>query len=92
MHNKICIDLNFGDDCINPFDEMDHNLWVKIEHLGRYLFAADYLRQFKLNCIADIACGVGYGLAELDKSADLVIGVDGNTGSIQFWQKYSNSQ
>gem|GEM_PF-6739781 len=55
MHDKIYTDLNFSDDCINPFDQLNQNLWVKIEHLGRYLFAADYLGQFKLNCIADIA-------------------------------------
>ncbi|MEA5515369.1 class I SAM-dependent methyltransferase [Nodularia sp. UHCC 0506] len=78
MPNKINTNLNFGEDCIDPFDESDDNLWVKIEHLGRYLFATDYLRQFKLNCIADIACGVGYGIHELEKIADLVVGVDGN--------------
>jgi SAM-dependent methyltransferase len=76
--NKINADLSFTQDCIDPFDEHNENLWVKLEHLGRYLFAADYLRRFKPNSVADIACGLGYGLPELEKIADQVVGVDGN--------------
>lgn len=91
LHDKIYTDLNFSDDCINPFDQLNQNLWVKIEHLGRYLFAADYLRQFKLNCIADIACGVGYGLAELEKSANLIIGIDRNTEILKQAKKQCNN-
>lgn len=83
MPEKINIDLDFSKDCINPFDQNNQNLWIKIEHLGRYLFAADYLRQFKLNCVADIACGLGYGIPELEKAANLVIGVDGNAEVLQ---------
>lgn len=71
-------DLLFSLDCIDPFDQDNENLWVKLEHLGRYLFATDYLRRFKPDCIADIACGAGYGLAELEKVATSVIGIDGN--------------
>ncbi|MBE9199703.1 MULTISPECIES: class I SAM-dependent methyltransferase [unclassified Nodularia (in: cyanobacteria)] len=93
MPGKINTNIHFGEDCIDPFDETDDNLWVKIEHLGRYLFAADYLRQFKLTCIADIACGVGYGIRELEKVADLVIGVDGNSELLkQAAQQDNNSQ
>lgn len=90
MSEKINTDLDFSEDCIDPFDENNQNLWVKIEHLGRYLFAADYLKQFKLNCIADIACGVGYGIPELEKSADLVIGVDGNSEVLNLAAKQYN--
>ncbi len=93
MPEKINTNLDFGEDCINPFDQTDKNLWVKIEHLGRYLFAADYLRQFHLTCIADIACGVGYGIHELERVADLVIGVDGNSELLkQAAQQCNNSQ
>ncbi len=76
MAIKNSTDLYFNLDCIDPFDQDNDNLWVKLEHLGRYLFASDYLRQFKPACIADIACGSGYGLAELGKVAALVIGID----------------
>ncbi|TVP61434.1 MAG: class I SAM-dependent methyltransferase, partial [Nodularia sp. (in: Bacteria)] len=93
LPGKINTNLNFGEDCIDPFDQTDKNLWIKIEHLGRYLFAADHLRQFKLNCIADIACGVGYGIRELEKVSDLVIGVDGSSELLkQAAQQCNNSQ
>jgi SAM-dependent methyltransferase len=75
---RLTTDLYFNLDCIDPFDQDNSNLWVKLEHLGRYLFAADYLRRFKPNCVADIACGTGYGLAELEKIASSVIGIDHN--------------
>ncbi|MDB9372830.1 class I SAM-dependent methyltransferase [Nodularia sphaerocarpa] len=91
MPDKINTNLNFGEDSIDPFDQSDENLWVKIEHLGRYLFAADYLRQFKLTCVADIACGVGYGIRELEKIADLVIGVDGNSDLLKQAAKQCNN-
>jgi SAM-dependent methyltransferase len=71
-------DLRFNLDCIDPFDQDNDNLWIKLEHLGRYLFAADYLRRLKPDCVADIACGVGYGLTELEKAAASVIGIDHN--------------
>lgn len=71
-------DLSFEQDCIDPFDQKNENLWVKLEHLGRYLFVADYLRQFKPDCVADIACGIGYGLPELERVASGVIGIDCN--------------
>jgi SAM-dependent methyltransferase len=69
-------DLSFQVDCIDPFDRSNDNLWIKLEHLGRYLFAADYLRSPRLDCVADIACGSGYGLTELGTIADRLIGID----------------
>ncbi len=79
MLEKIRTDLNFTQDCINPFAEENKNLWVKLEHLGRYLFAVDYLRRFNPVSVADIACGYGYGLPVLNQITELVIGVDSNT-------------
>lgn len=76
MPKKGCADLSFTQDCIDPFDLENPNLWVKIEHLGRYLFAADYLRDYRPRRVADIACGMGYGLNELAKIADFVVAVD----------------
>lgn len=65
-----------GWDPVDPFDMQDKEFWVKIEHLARYLFAADYLKQFHINCVADIACGIGYGIAELCRVANTVIAID----------------
>jgi SAM-dependent methyltransferase len=67
-----------GLDQIDPFDAGDSNLWRKAEYLGRYLFAADFLKSHKPDLVADISCGLGYGSAELCSVAGKVIGVDGN--------------
>ena len=67
-----------GLDQIDPFDTDDSNLWRKAEYLGRYLFAADFLRSQKPDLVADISCGMGYGALELCGVAGRVIGVDGS--------------
>lgn len=67
-----------GRDQIDPFDTSDSNLWRKAEYLGRYLFAADFLRMQNPGIVADISCGMGYGAMELCGIAGTVIGVDGS--------------
>ena len=69
-----------GLDQIDPFDVNDTNLWRKAEYLGRYLFAADFLRMQNpgIGIVADISCGMGYGSLELSNVAGTVFGVDGN--------------
>jgi len=67
-----------GLDQIDPFDSSDDNLWRKAEYLGRYLFAADFLRQNRPGLVADISCGSGYGAMELSAVAEKVVGVDGS--------------
>ncbi len=78
MSSSICTDLSFTQDCIDPFDIENLNLWVKLEHLGRYLFAADFLRRYRPETVADIACGIGYGIPELAQISSTVIAVDQN--------------
>ncbi len=65
-----------GLDQLDPFDASDSNLWRKAEYLGRYLFAADFLRAHKPEVVADISCGLGYGALELSNVAGKVIAVD----------------
>ena len=72
-----------GIDQIDPFDAGDSNLWRKAEYLGRYLFAADFLRQRKPDLVVDISCGMGYGSAQLCSVAGKVIGVDENASLMQ---------
>lgn len=67
---------DFGWDQVDPFDEKDNHLWMKLEHLGRYLFAADFLKQHQPRVVADISCGIGYGIPELGRIAQMVIAVD----------------
>ncbi len=77
-----CPDLNFTADQIDPFDIDNPNLWVKLEHLGRYLFAADYLRRYRPDQMADIACGSGYGLPELSQIAQAVVALDNSAEAL----------
>ncbi len=92
-----------GLDQLDPFDIRDNNVWRKAEYLGRYLFAADFLKQYFPNIVADISCGMGYGTKELSKVAKIVIGVDGakqlietassriKSSNVKFLQKDLNS-
>jgi SAM-dependent methyltransferase len=68
----------FGWDQVDPLDEKDHHLWMKLEHLGHYLFAADFLKQYRPKAVADISCGLGYGIPELARAAQTIIAVDGS--------------
>ncbi|MGB4652459.1 class I SAM-dependent methyltransferase [Methanothrix sp.] len=65
-----------GSDQLDPFDSKDSNLWRKAEYLGRYLFAADFLRHRSVGLAADISCGLGYGSAELASIFEEVVGID----------------
>ena len=76
-----------GLDQIDPFDARDSNIWRKAEYLGRYLFAADFLRAHRPNLVADISCGRGYGAAELAEVAGRVVGVDGSQFLIESARK-----
>jgi SAM-dependent methyltransferase len=70
----------FGWDQVDPFDPKDPHLWMKLEHLGHYLFAADFLKPYKPDLVADISCGLGYGTEELCRVAKAVIGIDSIQG------------
>jgi SAM-dependent methyltransferase len=63
-------------DAVDPFDAEYPHLWIKVEHLGRYLFAANYLKRIQALQVADLGCGSGYGSEIIADSADCVIGVD----------------
>jgi SAM-dependent methyltransferase len=63
-------------DQVDPYNEEDDKWWVKVEHLGRYFFAADYLAQFRPDVIADIAVGTGYGIPELMRASSSIVAVD----------------
>lgn len=76
MSKKVLTDLSFTQDCIDPFDTENSNIWIKLEHLGRYRFAADFLKRYCPQRVADIACGMGYGISELAQIANTVIAID----------------
>jgi SAM-dependent methyltransferase len=69
-------------DAIDPFDRGFPHLWIKVEHLGRYLFATDYLAARKAATVVDVGCGTGYGALELRRACAEVIGIDADPGSV----------
>jgi SAM-dependent methyltransferase len=46
---------------VDPFDSSDPYFWVRLEHLGRYLFALDYLRTAGAARVIDAGAGTGFG-------------------------------
>ncbi len=71
--------MSFELEQIDPFDVNYQDFWIKIEHLARYIFVYDMLKnQNKKQNVLDIACGFGYGLKELSPVSEKIIGVDIN--------------
>lgn len=61
---------------IDPYDQTTGNIFVRAEHLARYLFAAKYMQKHKLLTVLDAACGSGYGCRVLAPQAQAVMGID----------------
>lgn len=68
---------------IDPYDKASANVFVRAEHLARYLYAAEYMRRNRLTTVLDAACGDGYGCRVLAASAEAVTGVDRNAALIR---------
>lgn len=45
----------------DPFSGEAADIWMKLEHCGRYLFACDFLRQQNCRKVIDMAASNGYG-------------------------------
>ena len=84
-NNHACDDYCW--DKVDPFDEKDIHLWMKIEHLSHYLFAADFLKQYQPEIVADISCGTGYGIVELKRAAKTIIGIDNSLDALEMASK-----
>lgn len=70
--------MNYAIDHCDPFDGKKENIWMKAEHLGRYLFAVDYFRARNAEKILDAACAEGFGSAMLAEAGFTVYGTDIN--------------
>lgn len=69
--------LEFTGERLIP-DQVDRDLWN--EHIARYSFAARLARKKR---VLDLACGAGYGSAELAKVAASVHGIDISAQAIE---------
>ena len=73
---------------INPYDEK-YDCLMRIEHLGRYFFAADLLKNYQN--VLDVACADGYGTKILSENVTHVDGVDRNEKYLNIaTSKYNN--
>lgn len=68
---------------VDPFDDEDLHLWVKLEHLGRYLYAADVLQARSAGIHLDLGCATGYGLRELAPFTARAVGLDYDPSLLQ---------
>jgi 2-polyprenyl-3-methyl-5-hydroxy-6-metoxy-1,4-benzoquinol methylase len=66
---------------VNPFDKDDKDFWIKIEHIGRYLYAADIIKKRcgHSSIVADMGCAVGYGTKLLAGVSQKITGFDINS-------------
>jgi O-antigen biosynthesis protein len=65
--------------------EFDKGQYIYLEHMTRYLFACQFVKN---KIVLDIACGSGYGSKELfEARAKKVVGVDISEESIEYCKK-----
>jgi 2-polyprenyl-3-methyl-5-hydroxy-6-metoxy-1,4-benzoquinol methylase len=63
---------------IDPADRASASLFVRVEHLARYQYAAEFIRKRRLKRVLDAACGNGYGCRAMAAQAVSVTGLDCN--------------
>lgn len=65
---------------IDPFNEDGKYFWMKIEQLGRYLFAKDEVNKtnYLSPRVCDVGCANGYGTKVVSKVAGEIVGLDIN--------------
>lgn len=70
--------MNYAIDHCEPFDQKKENPWMKAEHVGRYLFCADFFKGKKAKKLLDVACAEGFGSQILMDHGSFVFGADIN--------------
>lgn len=82
---------NYNKERYNPLDNPSQDTFIKLEHLGRYLFACDYLKEHTITeNVLDIVCGTGYGSFLLSKQIKNVVGIDKNIEEVAPQYKKDN--
>lgn len=62
---------------------------IRQDHKNRYQFACDKLLELDCGVVLDLACGIGYGsLMIAEKTQHKVIGVDVDSGAIDYAQRF----
>jgi SAM-dependent methyltransferase len=66
-----------------PFDNTNPELWMRIEHLGRYVYASGFARRINAHSILDVACANGYGCIQMAQTDAHILGIDYNESLIK---------
>ena len=67
------MEINF--EYVDPFNEK-YDYWMRVEHLARYLWAGDILKDSEN--VLDVACANGYGTNLISQKVKKVVGIDKN--------------
>lgn len=81
--------LDFNVEYCDPFDGQS-NYWMRLEHLGRYIWACEVCAQMPDAVVADIACANGYGTGLLAQYARRVYGFDRSSEYISMAPRQEN--
>jgi SAM-dependent methyltransferase len=68
---------------VDPYDPSSGDIFIRTEHLARYIFAAEFIGRRGLKRVLDAACGNGYGSRILAERAQIVEGADKNANLIE---------
>ena len=74
----------------DPFASDKQDIWVKLEHCGRYIFAGDFLAMKGCESVLDVACSNGYGSHMLCERGFRVIAADKNKSYMDSWYLKQN--
>ena len=66
-----------------PFDSSNPEFWMKLEHLGRYIYASDFIKKRNAASVLDVACADGYGCIEMAQTGAAIHGLDYNAELIK---------
>lgn len=70
--------MNHNVEYCDPFSGTRQDIWMKLEHCGRYQYACDFLESVHCGSVIDLACANGYGSEMLSEKIPGVISADRN--------------
>ena len=70
--------MNHNVEYCDPFSGTRQDIWMKLEHCGRYQYACDFLESVGCGSVIDLACANGYGSEMLSEKIPRVLSADRN--------------
>ena len=75
--------INVNVEYCDPFDD-NNNYYMRLEHLGRYIWAKDIIKKLKCDNVLDVACANGYGTKILSDVCKNITGIDNKKVYIEY--------